>query len=162
MSLEQYTVSSILSNLRLIQWRFEIPSPYTQSNMVSLSCIAFSVEEARKEIVSMLTHFENTKEEKNMLEKEKNQRVKYSSGTDYIDREFNYYTKIKQMYQCNITYGMGSRDSSIDPRDYTRDLKVIDGNTNTFNKTLIRLEDLIKTVEPTVNRANLISFNVSY
>jgi hypothetical protein len=160
MSSEQYTASSILANLRLFKWNFQIPSPYTQSNMVSLSCIAFSVEEARKEIVSMLTHFENTKEEKNMLEKEKNQRVKYSSGTDYIDHEFNYYTKIKQMYQCNITYGMGSRDTAMDPLDYTRDLKVIDGYD--FNQTLIRLEDLIKTVEPTVNRANLISFNVSH
>ena len=110
----------------------------------------------------MLTQFENLAQEKNMLEKEKNQRVKYSSGAELFYHESNYYTKIKQMYQCNITYEMGCRDRSIDPRDFTRDLKVIDGNTNTFNQTLIRLEDLIKTVEPSVNRANLISFNVSY
>jgi hypothetical protein len=158
MSSEQYTVSSILSQLRVFKWRFQIPSPYTQSNLVTLSCIDFSVEEARKQIISMLIKFENLAQEKNMLEKEKNQRVKYSNGADYIDHEFNYYAKIKQMYQCNITYEYGCRDSSMDPLDYTRDLKVVNGYT--FNQTSIQLEDLIKTVDPTINRTNLISFNV--
>jgi hypothetical protein len=155
MSSEQYTVSSILANLRLFKWSFQIPFQYTQSNQVSVSCIAFSVEEARQQILSMLTHFENTKEEKDMLEKEKN---KYSNTKDYFDHEINYYLKIKKMYQCDITYQLGCRDSSMSPYDYTRDMKVMDGYD--FNKTF-RLEDLIKTVDPIINHANLISFNVS-
>jgi hypothetical protein len=159
MSSEQYTVSSILSQLRLFKWNFQIPFDYAQSNLVTLSCIDFSVEEARKQIISMLIKFENLAQEKNMLEKEKNQRVKYSSGTELFYHETNYYTKIKQMYQCDITYEYGCRDSSMDPLDYTRHLKVVNGYT--FNQTSIRLEDLIKTIEPTINPVNLISFNVS-
>ncbi len=158
MSSEQYTVSSILSKLRLFKWNFQIPFQYTQSNLVSLTSIAFSVEEARQQIVSMLIKFENLAEEKNKLEKEKKEKIKYYSSINYFDIELNYYAKIKQMYQCNINYEYGCRDSSMSPYDYTRDMKVMDGYD--FNKTF-RLEDLIKSVDPQINEVNLISFHVS-
>ncbi len=162
MSSEQYTVSSILSQLRLFEWKFQIQNGYSP-NFVSLRCIAFSVEEARQQILSMLTQFENLTEEKNKLDAEKKdklQQIKYSRGTDYIDCEINYYAKIKQMYQCDITYEHGCRDSSIQPYDYTRDMKVVNSHMFSYTLSFIRLEDLIKTVEPTINHVNLISFNV--
>lgn len=158
MSSEQNSVSSILSQLRLFEWRFQIPINYTQSNLVTLSCISISVEEARRQIVSMLIKFENLAEEKSILEKDRKQQ--HNSQT-YFNIEMNYYSKIKQMYQCNISYQQGCRDSSMEPYDYTRDMKVVNSHNYSYNQDLIRLEDLIKTGEITITNVNLISFHVS-
>ena len=159
MSSEQLSMSSILSQLRLFQWNFKIPIQYTQSDIVSLSCISLSVEEARHQIISMLTKFEQLVEEKNTLEKEKNHNVKYSTGKEYFEHELNYYKKIKQMYQCDIIYQPGCKDSSMCPHDYKLTMKVVNYKCYT-HQDLISLEDLIKTVDPQINPVNLVSFHV--
>jgi hypothetical protein len=158
MSSEQYSVSNILSKLRLFEWKFQIPIDYSQNNLVSLSCISVSVEEARQQILSMLSEFENLAEKKNNLEKEKKQKIKHSSSTEYFNHEINYYLEIKKMYQCNITYEIGCRDSSMSPYDYTRNMKVINGHDYIYNT--FQLEDLIKIIEPQIKCVNLISFYV--
>jgi hypothetical protein len=160
MSSEQLSMSSILSQLRLFQWNFQIPIQYTQSDIVSLSCISLSVEEARHQIISMLTKFEQLVEEKNILEKEKNNNIRYSTGKEYFDHELSYYKKIKQMYQCDIIYQPGCKDSSMSPHDYTLTMKVINSHSYTYQQDLISLQDLIKTVEPQINPVNLVSFHV--
>ena len=156
MSSEQLSMSSILANLRLFEWYFQIPIHYTQSNTVSLSCISFSVEEARHQILSMVTKFEQLAKEKNNLEKEKNQRVKYSSGAELFAHELSHYKKMQEMYQCNIHIDNSIRDSAMDPRDYTLNMNVV------YQDKQFKLDDMIKTVDPTIKPANLISFNVIY
>ena len=156
MSTEQYT-SSILSHIHLFEWHFQIPIPYSENNLIKLSCISISVEEARKQIMSMLIKFEHLAGEKQILDEQRKQQYK---SQNWIDHEMNYYGKLKQMYQCYITYKNGCRDSSIDPRDYTCDIKVINGHVFTYSQNFIRLEDLIKTIEPTIKPVNLVSFHV--
>lgn len=156
---EQYDETSVLSKLCLYEWRFQIPMHYSQSNLVKLSCIAFSTEQARKLVLSMLLKFEELSKEKDRLEQER-KKQDYGS-TAYYNYEISYHQKLKQMYQCDITYQSDCRDSSVDPRDYTLDIKVIQGHNYYFTTLPIRLEDFIKTTEPQTKPLNFLSFEVS-
>ena len=154
---EEYEETSILVNLCLFEWNFQIPIQYSQPNMVKLSCIAFSVEQARKLILAMFTKFEKLSKEKESLEQERKKQD--YRGTTYFNYEIKYLAKLKQMYQCDITYQHGCRDSSIDPRDYTKDMKVQD-HYSQYTLHTISLEDFIKTTEPQIKTVNLLSFEV--
>ncbi len=151
-------MSSLLSQLRLFEWNFQIPSPYSQSNIVKLYCISLSLEEARKQVIEMLTKFEELAEEKNILEQEKKKHSR--DPISLFNYEVNHYAKLKEMYACNINYQFGCHDSSIDPRDYTLNLQVIKGHEYYYKTPQMSLENFIKTTEPTIKNVNLISFEV--
>jgi uncharacterized protein (UPF0335 family) len=139
-------------------WQFM--EVYTQKNS-SISCIAFSVEEARTELFSTLKKIESMADEKKKADDEikelyKIQRTLPKEKSEEALRQiYNIECKLKEKFPPVNDYsgGYGMRAN-----DYFLDLNVTYYEKHTNKEITTTLGELILTVEPRIEMTKFITF----
>lgn len=144
----QQTIESLFSSVRRFTWHY-----YDGFNPSSVSCVAFSVEEAREKLLSYLTQIDNLQEEKISVKKQ-----------------------IENLYNEN-EYSFSRSEAERLQKDLNAKLPPIDDNTGCFCTNLfdysvqmeveyskngehshLTLGELISTIEPNVEKFNCVTF----
>ncbi len=141
----QQTIESLFSNVRRFTWQFD-----DGFNPSSVSCVAFSVEEAREKLLSYLTQIDNLQEEKISVQKQIKNICKQS--------EYSMNTPEVQQLRKELHAKLPPIDDETgcfctNVIDYGLRMEVI------YHKTgVLTLGELISTTEPSVYKFNCVMF----
>jgi hypothetical protein len=152
------SMQSVKTFISSYTWQFM--EVYTQKNS-SISCIAFSVEEARTEILSTLKKIESMADEKKKADEQikelyKIQRTLPKEKSEEVLRTiYDIECKLKEKFpQVNDHaggYGMRAND-------YFLDLNVTYYDKHTNKEITTKLGELILTVEPCIKMVKFVTF----
>ncbi len=144
----QQTIESLFSSVRRFTWQFD-----DGFNPSSVSCVAFSVEEAREKLLSYLTQIDNLQEEKISVQKQINNLCKQS--------EYSMNTPEVRQLQKELHAKLPPIDDKTgcfctNVIDYSLHMQVeYHKNGEHFHLTL---GELISTQEPSVEKFNCVMF----
>jgi hypothetical protein len=144
----QQSIESLFSNVRRFTWSF-----LDGFNPSSVSCLAFSVEEAREKLLSYLTQIESLQDEKISVEKQIEELCENDTYSQVRPRILQLREELHQKLP-EIDENTGSYCTRV--IDYSRTMEVTTYKSS--EHTVMTLEDLISTTEPTVQKVNLVSF----
>ncbi len=142
----QQSIESLFSNVRRFTWSF-----IDRFNPSSVSCVAFSVEEAREKLLSYLTQIETLQEEYKRVEEKVDELLKTASYTAV----FPEITQLREEFEQKLP-GIDDNTGNFCTRvtDYSHNMLVTTRNTHLD----VTLGELILTTEPTVQKVNIASF----
>ena len=139
-------------------WQFR---EFYTDNISSISCMAFSIEEARNEIFSTLKQIENIADEKNKVDEEINAlyRIRRTQSNEESECTLDKILKLtqsleKKYHQANDYTG----HNGIRINNYHSDLKVIYYQKYTNEEITSTLATLISTIEPKIEYARFVTF----
>ena len=141
----QQTIESIFSQIRRYKWQF-----IDGFNPSSVSCLAFSVEEARGKLLAYLEQIENLYDEKERFDKEVQDLYKTEDCSQSLCSKISELRMSLRKKYPLIEENTGCYCKSMD--DYSRSMKVDSGIEE------ITLEELITTKEPLVSEIALVEF----
>lgn len=150
------TLHSIKPTFFRYTWQFR--DLYTDK-ISSVSCIAFSVEEARSELLSTLKQIENISDEKKKIEAEINSlyRIRMTQSKEEKDVTLDKICKLTRTLRDMLSQVNDyTSNSGIRVNDYSCDLKVIYYHNNAEITTT--LSTLISTNEPFIDSAKFVTF----
>jgi hypothetical protein len=144
------SIHSLFSSVRRFKWNFvDIFNP------THISCVAFSVEEAREVLLQYLTQIESLQEEKNILDHQIEDLYNKNSY-DAVRSEVAQLREQLDQKLPPIENNIGCFCTSL--FDYSRHMEIHHVNGHKEWKEMT-LEELILTTEPTVEEFKLVSFN---
>jgi hypothetical protein len=137
----QQSIDSLFSSVRRFKWSFT-----DGFNPTSVSCIAFSVEEARERLLSYLAQIESLQEEKKLVDQQVSALLKtntYSVVASEVTRiEAELFKKLPP-----LDNNTGCFCASV--FDFSRHMKICD-------YTNVTLGEFVSTTAPTEHRVNLV------
>ena len=144
----QQSIESLFSNVRRFTWSF-----LDGSNPSSVSCLAFSVEEAREKLLSYLTQIESLQDEKISVEKQVEELCKNDTYSQVRPKILQLREELHQKLP-----GIDENTGCFCTRviDYSRAMEVTSYKSS--EHTDMTLAELISTTEPTVQKVNLVNF----
>jgi lantibiotic modifying enzyme len=142
----QQSIESLFSNVRRFTWQFN-----DGFNPSSVSCVAFSVEEAREKLLSYLTQIESLQEEKKRVDQQL---------FDLWNTDTSYWVMAPELNRINNE--LLKKLPPIDDKTGCSCTNVIDYGLHmevTYNKTEdLTLGELISTIDPLVEKFNCVMF----
>ena len=138
-------------------WQFR--ELYTDKTS-SLSCIAFSTEEARMELLSTLKQIESLAHEKKTIEDKINKLYmirrtqSYDESAFTMNQIFELMRTLQQKFPPMNDYAGGH---GIRANDYNCDIKVIYYRENTSEEVTTTLGTYISTIEPVIESARFVT-----
>jgi hypothetical protein len=144
----QQSIESFFSNVLHFTWKFE-----DGFNPSSVSCVAFSVEEAREKLLSYLTQIESLQEEKNSVQKKSDEL--YEQNEFFVARpEVQRLQKELYAKLPPIDDNTGCFCTSV--MDYSRHMPV--HHYKSGEQLNLTLGELISTKDPDVRKFRPVSF----
>lgn len=144
----QQSIESLFSNVRRFTWSF-----LDGFNPSSVSCVSFSVEEARETLLSYLTQIESLHDEKISVEKQVEELWKSDT---YSHVRPNILQLREELHQKLPGIDQNTGCFCTQVIDYSRTMEVTSYKSS--EHTVMTLAELISTTEPTVQKVNLVSF----
>jgi hypothetical protein len=146
----QQSIESLFSNVRRFTWTFT-----DVFNPSSVSCIAFSVEEAREKLLSYLTQIETLQDEYKRVEEQIEQEYK----TDSYTAVFPKILQLREEFNQKLP-GIDDNTGCYCTRliQYSPSMEVTVYKSSEKTNINITLGELISSMDPTVKKMNIASF----
>ena len=148
----QQSIESLFSNVRRFTWSF-----IDRFNPSSVSCVAFSVEEGREKLLSYLTQIESLQDEYKRVE-EQIQSVRLHDSESYT-AGLPKILQLREEFNQKLP-GIDENTGNFCTRviEYSRSMEVTVYKSSEKTNINITLAELISTMDPIVQKVNLVSF----